>query len=115
MRYLMLMWAQADAASGDEADFQVWADFDAEARTAGVFVDNGALQPASREARIVRPAISGHAFAEAVERRPYADGPTQIEAFYLMECRDLDHALEWAHRLPTYGHVEVRELLSFEA
>jgi len=31
-----------------------------------------------------------------------------------MECRDLDHALEWAHRLPTYGHVEVRELLTFD-
>jgi len=69
MRYLMLMWAQADATSGDEADFPVWADFDAEARAAGVFVYNGAHQPAAREARIVRPAITGHALANAVERR----------------------------------------------
>ncbi len=28
-----------------------------------------------------------------------------------MECRDLDEAITWAHRLPTYDHVEVRELM----
>jgi hypothetical protein len=110
----MLMWAQADAASGDEADFQVWADFDREAREAGVFVDNGALRPAAREARLVRTAIDGHAMPDAVEVRPYAEGNTQIEAFYMMECRDIDHAIEWAHKLPTYGAVEVRELLSLD-
>ena len=27
MRYLMLMWADADATSGDESDFQAWAEF----------------------------------------------------------------------------------------
>jgi len=25
MRYLMLMWADADATSGDESDFHAWA------------------------------------------------------------------------------------------
>jgi hypothetical protein len=30
-----------------------------------------------------------------------------------MELPDLAAALEWAHKLPTYGYLEVRELLQF--
>ena len=113
MRYLMLMWADADAASGDESDFQAWADFDEQVKTAGVFVLNGALTPAATNARLVQTAIAGHAVNEAVERRPFAEGERQIQAFYIMDLPDMDAALEWANKLPTYGYVEVRELLQF--
>ena len=113
MRYLMLMWADADAASGDETDFQAWVDFDEQVRTAGAFVLNGALAPASSDARLVRTAIAGHALSEAVQLRPFAEGQRQIQAFYIMDLPNLDAALEWANKLPTYGCVEVRELLQF--
>ena len=43
MRYLMLMWADADAASGDESDFQAWADFDEQVKGSGAFVLNAVL------------------------------------------------------------------------
>jgi hypothetical protein len=109
----MLMWAEADAASGDELDVQAWMDFDAKAKDAGVFVDNGALAPAATEARLVKTSIAGADLADAVERHPFAEGKRQIEAFYLMECPSLDDALDWANRLPTYGLVEVRELLTY--
>jgi hypothetical protein len=109
----MLMWAEADAASGNELDIQAWMDFDAKAKAAGVFVDNGALAPAATEARLVKTSIAGVDLADAVERHPFAEGKRQIEAFYLMECASLDDALDWANRLPTYGLVEVRELLSY--
>jgi hypothetical protein len=113
MRYLMLMWADADAASGDESDLQAWVDFDEQVKANGAFVLNGALAPASTDARLVQTAIAGHALDGAVERRPYAEGKRQIEAFYIMDLPNMDAALEWANRLPTYGHVEVRELLQF--
>lgn len=113
MRYLMLMWADADATSGDETDFQAWVDFDEKVKAAGAFVLNGALAPASTDARLVRTAIAGHALDGAVDRRPFADGERQIQAFYIMELPDLDAALEWANKLPTYGYVEVRELLQY--
>lgn len=109
----MLMWADADAASGDESDFQAWADFDVQVKAAGAFVLNGALAPAASAARLVQTAIAGHELETAVERRPYADGDRQIQAFYIMECADIDAATEWANRLPTYGYVEVRELLQY--
>jgi len=113
MRYLMLMWADADATTGDESDFQAWTEFDAQVKAAGAFVLNGALAPASTEARLVQTAIAGHAIDAAVERRPFAEGKRQIQAFYIMDLPSMDAALEWANRLPTYGCVEVRELLQF--
>ena len=109
----MLMWADRDAAGGDAGDLQAWVDFDAEVRAAGAFVLNGALAPAATDAHLVRTAIDGHPLAEdgTVARRPYADGERQVQAFYLMDVPDLEHALSWANRLPTYGSVEVRPLL----
>ncbi len=113
MRYLMLMWADADASSGDETDYQAWADFDEQVKAACAFVLNGALAPASPHARLVQTAIAGHALGGAVQRRPFAAGDRQIQAFYIMELPDIDAAVEWANKLPTYGYVEVRELLQF--
>ena len=109
----MLIWADADAAGGDESDLKAWVDFDEEVKTAGAFVVNGALAPAAGEARLVQTAIAGHGFEGAVERRPFAKGERQIEGFYLMDLPSLDAALEWANRIPTYGCVEVRELLEY--
>jgi len=113
MKYLMLMWADADAASGDETDLQAWAEFDEQVKAAGAFVANGALQPAATDARLVRTKIDGHALPSAVEQRPFAPGTRQIQAFYLMECDNMDAAIGWANQLPTYGLVEVRELIDY--
>ena len=113
MRYLMLMWADADAAGGDASDLQAWADFDEQVKAAGAFVLNGALAPAATQARLVQTAIAGHDLQGAVAHRPFAAGQRQIQAFYIMELPDMDAAVEWANKLPTYGYVEVRELLEF--
>ena len=113
MRFLMLLWADAYAACGGAADFGAWAEFDEQVKAAGAFVLNGALTPAAAEARLVQTAIAGHAIEDAVERRPFAKGKRQIQAFYIMDLPGMDAALEWANRLPTYGYVEVRELLQF--
>jgi hypothetical protein len=58
-------------------------------------------------------AIAGHAIGEAAEPRPFAEGKRQIPALYIMDLPGMDAALEWANKLPTYGCVEVRELLQF--
>ena len=38
MQFLMLMWTEANAASGEQADFDAWNAFDQEVKDAGVFV-----------------------------------------------------------------------------
>src|SRR5690242_13419358 len=88
---------------------QAWVEFDAQVKAAGAFVLNGALAPAASEARLVQTAIAGHEIGDAVERRPFAEGKRQIQAFYIMDIMDLPDmvaAVEWANRLPTYGYVE---------
>jgi hypothetical protein len=114
MRYLMLMWAEADAASGDESDLQAWVDFDEQVKANGAFVLNGALAPASTHARLVQTAIAGHALDGAVQRRPYAEGKRQIEAFYIMDLPNMDAALQWANRLPTTATLRSASCCSSE-
>ena len=92
MRYLMLMWADADATSGNESDLQAWLDFDERVKANGAFVVNAALTPASTDARLVQTAIAGHALDRAVERRPFADGDRQIQALYIMDLPNMDAA-----------------------
>jgi len=113
MRYLMLIWAEADAASGDESDLQALGRF----RRAGEGQRRVRTQRCTRSRLDRRSSrsdrIAGHALDRAVERRPFADGDRQIEAFYIMDLPTMEAALKWANKLPTYGHVEVRELLQF--
>ena len=44
---------------------------------------------------------------------PFAETKEQLGGFYLLECRDLDHALELAAQIPTAktGSVEVRPVV----
>ena len=48
---------------------------------------------------------------------PFAETKEQLGGFYLVECDNLDDALEAARRCPgsTYGSVEVRPVLDFSA
>jgi hypothetical protein len=46
---------------------------------------------------------------------PFAETKEQLAGYYILECRDLDEALEWAARIPTgcagsVGCVEVRPM-----
>ena len=44
---------------------------------------------------------------------PFAETKEQLAGFYILECRDLDEAVEWAKRIPTsckgeHGCIEIR-------
>jgi hypothetical protein len=46
---------------------------------------------------------------------PFAETKEQLAGYYMLECRDLDEALDWAARIPTTckggsGCIEVRPL-----
>ena len=47
------------------------------------------------------------------ERARLGPRPQVVEVAGCAGLPKMDAALEWANRLPTYGHVEVRELLQF--
>lgn len=47
---------------------------------------------------------------------PFAETKEQLAGYYLIECRDLDEAIEWAAKIPSgcrgaLGCIEIRPLL----
>jgi hypothetical protein len=45
---------------------------------------------------------------------PYAESKEQLGGFYLLECKDLDEALEYAKKIPFRdGWVEVRPVMDY--
>ena len=47
---------------------------------------------------------------------PFAETKEQLGGYYLLKCKDLDEAIEWAAKIPAseYGSIEVRPLMEFE-
>ena len=47
---------------------------------------------------------------------PFAETKEQLGGFYVVDCKDLDEALEWASRIPTAksGCVEVRPVIQYD-
>ena len=84
-----------------------YAAFTKKAETLGAFRTAGKLQPtkAARTVRIRRGKT-------LVTDGPFAETREQLGGFYLLECKDMDEALELAAQIPTAetGSVEVRPL-----
>ncbi len=47
---------------------------------------------------------------------PFAETHEQLGGFYVIECQDLDEAIEWARKIPgsLTGSVEIRPVAVFE-
>lgn len=84
----------------------------AEARELGIFRGADPLEPASTATTVrmhgVKPLITDGPFAETKE---------QLAGYFILDCKDLDEALEWAARIPICGEgggcVEVRPIREF--
>jgi hypothetical protein len=115
MRYMLLVYtneAEIDRASPEfmERVAQGHRIVMEEARRAGVFVAADPLAPTT-SATTVR-AVDGQSL---VVDGPFAETKEQLAGYYILECRDLDEAIDWARRLPTecgggIGSVEIRPL-----
>jgi hypothetical protein len=47
---------------------------------------------------------------------PFAETKEQLGGFYVLDCKDLDEAIEWASKIPTVksGCVEVRPVIQYD-
>jgi hypothetical protein len=82
----------------------------AESKKKGVLIGAESLAPTST-ATTVRPQ-NGKAL---VLDGPFAETKEQLAGYYIMECRDLDEAIDWATRIPTecqgrQGCIEIRPI-----
>lgn len=107
------MWVGNDAAGGNEEDMKAWMNFEQDAKRASVFVTGTALQPAKQTSKLVKPELAKPSKNEEVRDGTFTAGSEQIEAFYILDCKNEEEALMWARKLPTRGTVEVRPYLEY--
>jgi hypothetical protein len=87
-----------------------WAALSDEMFAAGAYIAGEALQP-SQTATTLR---IGEGEDRIVSDGPYAETKEQVGGFYLLECENLDEALEWGKKVPVSGgSVEVRPVMDF--
>jgi hypothetical protein len=116
MRYLLLIYTQerfeADLTPGEQDSvMEAYFAFSREAREAGVMLSGEALQPTAT-ATTVRVREGKTLTADG----PFAETKEQLGGYYMLECPNLDEAIEWAAKIPgaRHGSVEIRPLVEFE-
>ncbi|EXG80675.1 YciI family protein [Cryptosporangium arvum] len=105
MKYVLLIAGDETAAGHANDGCGGW---DAEMLARGVLVGGAGLHP-PMDATTVRVREGETLLTDG----PFAESREQIGGFCLIECADLDEALEIAAKHPaaTYGSIEVRPLL----
>ena len=115
MKYLLALIEEEggmEDASPEEmkAVMDQWTAYSKEAVDKGAFLAGEGLQP-SATASTVRIEEGKE---PTVTDGPFAESKEQLGGFYLLECKDLDEALEYAKKIPfRNGFVEVRPVQDF--
>jgi len=113
MQYLLLIYTPELPSDADipPEEFQMqqaaYAAFTREARDRGVMLGGEALQPTSAATSVrVR---EGSAL---VTDGPFAETKEALGGYYLLDCRDLDEAIELAAKIPgaRQGTIEIRPI-----
>jgi hypothetical protein len=114
MRYMLTLIGEEGAwrdASPEEmkAEMDTWRALGEEMVAKGAFIAGEALQE-SATATTLR--LEGD--ERVVTDGPFAETKEQVGGFYLLECENLDEALEWAKKVPpSGGSVEVRPVMDY--
>jgi hypothetical protein len=119
MRYMMLMYSREtpEGPSPEEVEYLIRTNgaLMAEARQKGVLIAVEGLK-STATATTVR-SQGGRA---VVLDGPFAETKEQLAGYYILECKDLDEAVEWAKRIPTSckgasGCIEIRPVADLPA
>jgi hypothetical protein len=93
-----------------KAEMDRWAAYGSGLVEAGAFVAGEGLQE-SATATTVR---IGEGDERLVTDGPFAETKEQLGGFYVIECENLDQALEWAKKVPlSAGGIEVRPVMDY--
>ena len=117
MRYMLLIYskeqpAQPEAMEACSRDHAALMD---ETARRGLLISASPLEPTGTATTVRRQ--GGHPL---VSDGPFAETKEQLAGYYILDCHDLDEAIEWASRIPTdcfggEGCVEIRPLRSVPA
>jgi hypothetical protein len=115
MKYVMMICSDevAEAKMSPQemgAMMQAYGAFTNEVTQAGIYHGGEALHPTTT-ATTVR--VRG---GEVLTTDgPFAETKEQIAGFYLLDCKNLDEAIQWAAKIPSakYGTIEIRPVMDF--
>ena len=117
MKYMLLLFGDENAwetMSEEEAKaaMAAYEDYSRQALEAGVMVSGEGLQPTGT-ATTMR-IVGGE---RVLNDGPFAETKEQLGGFYVLDCKDLNDALDWAERCPAArnGSIEVRPVMDYEA
>ncbi len=116
MKYALTIYGdESAAANASPEDMQAvtqayWA-LTQEMQDAGVYVGGEGLYP-TPTATTVRVRDDERSVTDG----PFAETKEQLGGFFLVDCKDLDEAIEWAAKIPgaQNGSVEVRPVMVFD-
>lgn len=119
-RYAALIYSPAETeGQGTEEDWarvmEEYSEFGRNAGAAGVIAGGEALHDTPTATTIH---VAGGRGGEVIRTDgPFAEAKEVLGGFYLLDCADLDEALEWAAQIPGawHGKVEVRPVIEFPA
>jgi hypothetical protein len=115
MRYLLMIYTPETleaAMSKEEQDAYMsgYFAFTQETRDRKLYEGGEALQPTST-ATTVRVRHGQTVITDG----PFAETKEQMGGYYLLNCKDLDEAIEMASKIPgaAHGSIEIRPILEF--
>jgi len=115
MQYMLLIYgdqaAQAQRAPEvQQAEMNEYFAFNAETRERGAYVHGEALMP-THTATTVRVRDGKTLTTDG----PFAETKEQLGGYYMLNCKDLDEAIEMASKIPgaRSGSIEIRPVVVF--
>ena len=111
MKYILLLYDDETRWADQEPTpelFEPWIKYSAKLQAAGAFVAGDALLP-TPTATTVRVRDEKTVTTDG----PFAETKEQLGGFYIIECADLDEAIQWASEVPSApeGSVEIRPIM----
>ena len=115
MRYMLLIYgnesiAETQSQAEQAAEYEEYAAFAALAEQRGLSPQGEALQPVAT-ATTVRVREGKTLTTDG----PFAETKEQLGGYYILNCKDLDAAIEMATKIPgvRHGSIEIRPIMEF--
>jgi hypothetical protein len=115
VKYMLILIGEeggmADATpEQQQAVMERWGAFTQDAIDRGAFVSGEGLKESA-----TATTVKFNGGGTTVTDGPFAETKEQVGGFYVLECKDLDEALEYARKIPFEdGSVEVRPVMDYE-
>ena len=114
MEYMLLIYSDEAIEQGmSDADrgemMAAYGTFTQELEAAGSYRAGAPLQPTA-----TATTVRAKGGAAATTDGPFAETKEQLGGYYLIDCENLDQAIEWAAKIPTakWGSIEVRPVMA---